>query len=293
MCRWLSCLVVLACAAPLFAQGALSRTREQVRGQPDPPKPPAAAQPAAPEKDNIDSWLADQDTEDLGYLAVGAAILAASPFWLPYLLLQDNLFNPTCFPGHPYAADYIRFLEPGPVRSQNNDRSLFDPERFKPWSLRLAVEDGHDFDRLNRLGGRLAFDTSCRFGLTTNWNYLHEQVPGGPGDDAVLGDVNLTFRFAQANWVQLHAGLGARLLSDRQMTRAGFNFLYSADFFPIDPLVLSAQVDLGNLGSAFVIHARGTAGWQIGRFELFGGYDFLRIGSVNIQGPLAGVRLWF
>jgi hypothetical protein len=91
----------------------------------------------------------------------------------------------------------------------------------------------------------------------------------------------------------MHAGLGARLLFDRRTTQGGFNFLYGADFFPVDPVVLSTQIDLGNLPHAFVFHARGTVGWQLGRFELFGGYDFLRIGSTNFQGPLAGLRLWF
>jgi hypothetical protein len=29
------------------------------------------------------------------------------------------------------------------------------------------------------------------------------------------------------------------------------------------------------------------------RWETFGGYDFLRIGTVNLQGPMVGLRLWF
>jgi hypothetical protein len=28
-------------------------------------------------------------------------------------------------------------------------------------------------------------------------------------------------------------------------------------------------------------------------WELFGGYDFYRIGAVDLQGPMAGLRLWF
>jgi hypothetical protein len=27
--------------------------------------------------------------------------------------------------------------------------------------------------------------------------------------------------------------------------------------------------------------------------ELLGGYDFLRLGSADLQGPFLGVRLWF
>jgi hypothetical protein len=28
-------------------------------------------------------------------------------------------------------------------------------------------------------------------------------------------------------------------------------------------------------------------------WELFAGYDFLRIGTVNLQGPMVGLRFWF
>jgi hypothetical protein len=87
------------------------------------------------------------------------------------------------------------------------------------------------------------------------------------------------------DWPGAGRGLARRLIC--------FDFLYSADVFPIEPVVISASIDLGNLDNAFVIHGRGTIGWQIDRFELFVGYDFLRIGAVNLQGPLAGLRLWF
>lgn len=38
---------------------------------------------------------------------------------------------------------------------------------------------------------------------------------------------------------------------------------------------------------------RAMVGWQIGRLELYGGYNYLCIGSVPFQGPLLGARLWF
>jgi hypothetical protein len=109
----------------------------------------------------------------------------------------------------------------------------------------------------------------------------------------VVGDVNLVYRIAQADWVQMHAGVGGRIWTDRYATYGGFNFTYGADFFPLKPLVISTQLDLGNLSDAFVTRARATVGWQINRLELYGGYDFLRIGSVNFQGPMIGARLWF
>jgi hypothetical protein len=91
----------------------------------------------------------------------------------------------------------------------------------------------------------------------------------------------------------MHTGLGVRVLADRSDPRAGFNFLYGADLFALNPLVLSTVLDLGNLDAAFVIHMRTTVGIVYRHGELLAGYDFLRIGSVNLQGPLIGLRFWF
>src|SRR5262249_7010122 len=154
-------------------------------------------------------------------------------------------------------------------------------------------EDGNDFRGLNRLNGAFVLDTTTRFGLRTSWNWLDERRPCGCHDDMVLGDINLTYRFAQDERVQMYAGIGARILADPWRTNAGVTVLYGADFFPVRPVVVSPLVDGVNLGSAGVIHARGTVGYCFGRWEAFAGYDFLRIGSVNLQGPLAGLRLWF
>jgi hypothetical protein len=91
----------------------------------------------------------------------------------------------------------------------------------------------------------------------------------------------------------MYAGLGCRLLTDDRDTRAGVNFVYGGDWFPARPLVVSASCDLGNLDAAFVVRARATVGAAWRRWEVFGGYDFLRIGSVNLQGPMLGLRVWF
>jgi hypothetical protein len=88
-------------------------------------------------------------------------------------------------------------------------------------------------------------------------------------------------------------GLGFRVLTDPRTTDWGINFLYGLDFFPRKPFICSALFDAGNIGSAGVVHGRTTIGVNREHLELFGGYDFMRIGSVNIQGPVIGLRLWF
>ena len=83
------------------------------------------------------------------------------------------------------------------------------------------------------------------------------------------------------------------MLSDRKQTDFGFNFSYGGDLFPRRPWVISTSIDAGNLGSAAVFHARGSVGAIWHGCEFFTGYDFLRVGSTNLQGPMAGVRFWF
>ena len=72
----------------------------------------------------------------------------------------------------------------------------------------------------------------------------------------------------------------------------GVNFTYGFDIYPVFPLALSASVDFGNLGSSFVLHAKGHLGAVFRSFELFCGWDVLQVASTTIHGPLAGLRVW-
>src|SRR5262249_12885444 len=101
------------------------------------------------------------------------------------------------------------------------------------------------------------------------------------------------WRFAQKEWIEMVAGAGARSWTDSIIDRWGFNFHYGADLWPVRPLTVSASVDLGNLGRDFVVETHCQVGLTFRRWELFAGYDFRRIGDVNLQGPYAGLRLWF
>jgi len=288
----------LFCSVPLYAQGRLEKARLDTVYHPD---PPAANPPtnSAPRNDNgpnvgVGQGLGPDSGEGLGYL-IGLGVLGAtSPFWLPSLLLDDSLSNPGYFPHRPFAGDDNGYMHIGkggfePVMPEY--LSFGDPEFLKPWAVRVSVENGNDFGGLNRLNGRVFFDTLWRVGLWTNWTYLHENVDGR-SDEALLGDTNRTFRIAQGEHVLVHAGAGFRMLNDHTGSRFGFNLLYSVDLF-VRPLVLSSQFDAGMLDSAWVLHGRATVGYVHRSWEVFTGYDFLRIGTVNIQGPLAGVRFWF
>jgi hypothetical protein len=190
------------------------------------------------------------------------------------------------FARHPFQAGL-----PGYMHSNDPADKAWRPPVY-PTAIRLSVEDGNDFAGINRVGVQVLIETASRFGLQTSWNFFQEDLGTGRTDQLVLGDVNLVYRFAQNEWATMRSGIGFRVLADHDAD-FGFNFTYGGDFFPLRPLVLSTLVDLGNVGSAFVVHARGTVGAILGSWEIFAGYDFFRIGSVNLQGPLLGVRFWY
>lgn len=116
---------------------------------------------------------------------------------------DDEELKPGYFPGHPYAAEDVRFIHADGEPKQPENLETFDSVRYKPWSVRLAVKDGNDFHGLNRTGARLVADTACRFGLRANWDVFRERLPCGCVDYSGMGDANLVYRIAQADWISV------------------------------------------------------------------------------------------
>jgi hypothetical protein len=294
MVRFICVLIgLLICTAkPSFAQGRLSGVRDDVS------RVPASASPSNNEDDDsvLGSILGALFSSADGDLSVGVILVggvALSPFYVPALLLDDGYDNRMYFAPHPYAEPYRGYQ----IVSTELASELyhFDTEAIPrdSWAVRISVENGNDFNGLNRFNGQFKAEHASRWGIVTNWNWFVERLACGCTDETVISDTNLTFRFAQNEIASLYTGLGFRMLTDRHQTDFGFNFTYGGDWFPVRPIVVSGVFDVGTLGNAAVIHTRGTIGaiWQ--GWEVFTGYDFLRIGSVNLHGPLAGVRWWF
>ena len=51
--------------------------------------------------------------------------------------------------------------------------------------------------------------------------------------------------------------------------------------------------EAGIFENAGMVRLRGGVGVNWSHAELFAGYDFVRIGGVNLQGPMVGLRVWF
>lgn len=284
----ISIACLLAGTASSSAQeGRLQRVRDDVNA-------PSTSSSEGKEKgrsSSSSSSSSDEDGDNLGGAMFKLAVLA--PFYVPMAILGDEYEYRLVFTRYPYANNYhgYQIMLPDWAKTFYTLDTADVPR--KQWVMRLSVENGNDFDGMNRLGGQLKIEHAWRWGFVTNWNYFRERLPCGCIDEAVIGDANLTFRFAQNEVASMYAGLGFRVLSDRRQTDFGVNFTYGGDWFPVRPLVVSGVFDAGNLGSAGVVHARGSVGAIWNAWEVFAGYDFLRIGSVNLQGPMVGVRLWF
>ena len=215
--------------------------------------------------------------------AVGTFKVMSAPFWGPPIWLADQ--TPTCaeFAPYPYYHDLGGYLRID---------STTDGD-FKPWGGRLRLEYGDDFDALSRIGGQLQIDTTSRFGFDTESNYRWENLGGGRHDQLWTGDANVLYRFAQNERATFHAGLGFNWMADRVRDDFGVNLTYKADFYPVRPLVVATEFDLGSLGHEFMIHARATAGVQMKRAETYIGYDWFDVGRFSNGGLVAGLRWSF
>lgn len=161
------------------------------------------------------------------------------------------------------------------------------------WSARLSIEDGNDFNGLNRANGRFMLETSSGFGFLTSWNHFYERLNGGKHDQFVIGDFNAIYSWGWGSACTFRWGLGARVLTDCGRDDWGFNFHLGGDFFPVRPVIVSLDSDFGTLGDAGVAHGRLTVGVIHRGWEIFGGYDAMAIGGTTLHGPLIGLRLWF
>jgi hypothetical protein len=283
--------MALPAAGP--AQGKLDQVREAV----DKPGWPTGSSSKDKDQDDSgttsgsggsplgDGWNSDDAFRDF-FLTV-----FAFPWAVPHEELDLGRKVDVRFAPHPYPEPATRILYLD--RPRDGVPSYYDRSDSQWWSVRASAEAGSDFDGLDRVGLRLFLDTDTRFGLKSDWDWYTERRPCGCRDNLWIGDLTATYRFVQNEWLLMHTGLGARFLLDDGHNRGGINFLYGFDAFPIRPVHLFGSFEAGTLGSAGVYRVRGGVGVNWSHAELFAGYDCVRIGGVNLQGPTAGLRVWF
>jgi len=291
-------LTIALLLAPLIENGSskaqeLDQLRESVRQ-------PRASGPSTSGTSNHDRLRGESrqrgcaDDDDDGSLtelvAWGALAVVAAPFCLPRSAIDDESFEPGRFDRYPFYD-----CNPGLMRVDRDDCDGPDPlisTKAYHWLVRFRTEYTESFDDLSRTGGQLLWDTSSRWGIDTQFDNLRESRDLQPDDDLWIGDANWVYRFAQSPRVQMRTGIGFNWLKDDSKSDFGFNFTYGGDFFVKKPLVVSTEIDWGLLGNANLFRGRVTTGIAWHRCELYTGYEHLKIGSMELNGLVAGIRLW-
>jgi hypothetical protein len=295
----LPCVVAcLLLAQHANAQGDLRRVQSKIHPGPKYFAPEAARRGSNGSWFGMDPGINEAGGASLGPALIGLGVIAVgaatSPFWLPHTVFDPGFDQRGWFPAHPHMMSDRPYLLIGdcPEEPWTVD-NYFDPEFIKPWALRFSAETGSDFDAMDRFSGQFFVDTSIhRLGFLMNWTYYRERA-AGETDEAFMADYNLTWRITQSQRLMMHVGAGLRTWTYDDHTDPGVNFLYRADVFPISQVHCATIFEIGNLRDAFVMHLQAQAGFTFSHGELFAGYDWLRIGNVDLHGPMAGIRLWF
>lgn len=158
---------------------------------------------------------------------------------------------------------------------------------------RVRMEHGFRYDGVQRSGIAAHLEDRGGVGLQGDWHRYTERLDTGRTDRLDFGDVNVVFRAVETEQFHARVGLGVNWMNDRFGTEAGVNFTAGVECFPVRPWVVTAELDIGGIGEATMIHGRVTVGAIWDRIEFFAGYDVRTIESVTLQGPLAGLRVWF
>ena len=291
--RIAACLMILVGLAfatrESHAQGSLSRLSQSVRA----PSAPSASSPdddssherehkkrSSHRHDHYD----DHDDNSLGNLFWKATALAiTAPIWAPIKIAGDDYSSAGYFPEYPFQDGISGYMMIDP----------WIPTEPFAYTIQVRSEYADDFDSISRMGTHILFDTTTRFGIDSEVNYWRESLGAGLHDDLWTGDINAVFRFAQTERMQMRTGIGLNWLADDIGSDFGFNFTYHGDFFPVDPWIISAEVDLGSLGDETLIHGRITTGLHWHRAEIFVGYDYYKVDQTELSGLISGLRIWY
>ena len=272
-------LISLHPSYSLAADGQLEKLRREVRESPDHVEATTAS-----EQEQRPRWLEEEQEDEPWSDLFGQVLLVTftSPFWVPVGVLEDNHAIDGYFFQYPYEADQAGFMAIGDLPSRN--------DKLRAWAMRMDVEYGDSFNNTARIGGHALLQSRSRWCLDGAVDYRYENLALGNQDQLWTGDLNVVYRFAQSETVQFRTGLGFNWLSDRQDSNFGFNFTYAADWLPRPPWVTTAEIDLGSIGEATLIHGRFTAGIQLRQLEIYGGYDYYDVGHVDLSNFVSGIR---
>ena len=282
--EWVALVLMFWLATGVCAQDSIDDARQSIAGPPAGYRLPRIVDDR--HYDGYGRWYIDNDndfeawaTEICAYFALAVVTL---PFTIPADYLNDE-GQAAYFTEYPFADDQFGNLIIEP---------LWQPD-LKTSRVRFGTQYGDNLDRQQKITTRLQFDTSNRYGLDASFDYLREQQGLGAHDQTWLGDINLTWRFAQSNQAEFRTGLGYNWQSDSGSSGGGFNFTYGGTFYLDHPGAVDFDLDLGQIGDASLTRITTSYSRYFKRAQVTVGYEYLRLGSFDANYLTAGVTLHY
>lgn len=298
-------LIVSLLCVPFSMAGELDAVRREVRQSSGPlasasptsttnEKPKRKSKPSRDYCDDFDeeegffeAIFADMFSLTLTAGAVGVGVAATSPYWVPRNWIEERSNAITYLRADPYASEPYGFL-----LIDQMDGEMNHVYSGASWGGQVSVDYSSDFDDIQAIGGDLRVEHRSRFGLESRWRTLDEDI-GNSSDSLTVGAVNGIYRFAQSPQFAMRSGIGLNWLVDDVGSEFGFNWVYSAEWTPMKPLVVRGGIELGTLGDAFTTHASLFTGLQKGRWQLYAGPEFFSFDDATITLLTTGIAVRF
>lgn len=165
-------------------------------------------------------------------------------------------------------------------------------------TTRVALDGGfvHPAERISvgRIGASLRVQTTFGLEIAARYSIFVEPLVGRT-DSLALGRIGLDWRIITEEVMQFRLGAALRHFHDRTGALFGADIEAGLDFFPIEPLILTFEANVGFLGNALLVQARGSVGLLVSVFEIYLGYNYEGIfgaQNVDLGGPMLGLRFW-
>ncbi|MEM6996105.1 MAG: hypothetical protein AAF721_36700 [Myxococcota bacterium] len=192
------------------------------------------------------------------------------------------------FNRHPYEKDSDGLILRVPQERKDDEGRL--------WSASANAETAYLGKTLWKAGFGLDVDY-WRFSVGSDLDWV---VEGRFKDALYLGSTNGRFTLIMRPRMRLRVGGGAQYMIDGRTPgqgnreyASGPNITTDVDLFPVQPFTVSGRLDYGTLYKAPSVLAQATVGVVFRGVQVYGGYEFRRVGNVSMQGPVGGLRVWF
>lgn len=193
------------------------------------------------------------------------------------------------YAGSAYEPSYVVGVNPAPPPPS---------EGLVHLTTRVALEGGvvlpADPIGVGRIGASLRMQLPIGLEIAARYSIFIEPRAGRT-DSLALGRIGVDWRLVTEEFMQFRLGAAIRHFHDRAGGLFGADLEAGLDFFPIDPLILSFEANVGFVENALVVQARGSIGFLLGIVEITLGWNYEGLfgaQNVDLGGPMAGVRFW-